>query len=119
MPPDGVISRSGRSAPIHSPSAMGTAAQPDQRAGPRQRTKSNRPSARMGNTPAPGLGTCPTAPGRPAITPATARIQLSPSAMSQSPTLDRPKGHRQAASTAAGMTRIPITGTARRFATSP
>ena len=89
------------------------------RHGPRQRATKRAPATRVGRKAAGGLGTSVTAPWVEATRSATSRIQSMPSPITHSAGAARPTGHRSAATTAAGITTLPITGTLRRFATSP
>ena len=57
--------------------------------------------------------------GRPDTNSATRRIQPNPCPITAQPIQPRPSGVSSSASTAAGITTAPITGTASRFAKSP
>ena len=100
-------------------SASTQGASPIQRARPCHSTTSSAPSASSGSTSGPGAGTGRTAPGQPATVSATHRIQRVPCPMIHSPIPDRPTGASAAASTAPGITMLPMTGTATRLASRP
>ncbi len=83
-----------------------------------RRTPSS-PRPNSGSTAACGAKIWLTDPSQPETVSATKRIHDNPFCMIQSPISHNPKGARQSASTPAGMTSAPISGTLTTFASSP